>query len=1042
MFGKTDNTLTKEILMANLYRLGIMLVMVVCATRLWSQSLTGIVRDKDGPIPGAVIKETGTKLGAVTDIDGKYTIQLAPGPHRMEYFMSGYARQEKYVDIKAGQTTTLNITLEIQEKEIDEVVVVGYGVQRKRDLTGSIAKIDGKKVNQFPVPSFEAALQGQAAGVQVSQGSGLAGSGSLVRVRGVASISAGGDPLYVIDGIPITQDQFISGNSGGMNSNPLANINPADIQSIEVLKDAAATGIYGSRGANGVILVTTKRGAAGASSLKFSFSTRFGVGTMASKPNMMTTDQYLAIRQEAWENDGGTGYVWLPTLTTANSSALEREQAYLKAKRINTNWVDQTTGIGLKQNYSFGVTKTTARDAIYAGISYDDNGSYLQGNSYNRASLRVNYDTKISEKFRLSTGASISHSVNHRVDAAWSGGLGLAMSTALPYYPVYDSTGKFFLWDNGYTNPVNYRVKRPWQYAESRALVNLSLIYSPIKDLNIKWTWNYDWLNGTDYKFNPKGVNVGTNDNFANANTNRTENYNSNITTDYTKKIGEKMRITGLAGVEYQQSSSMFRNLAYSNASGLPNQGGLTPADQSRTVQQTNAISTFQPSDRWRFGSVFLRFNWEFAKKYFVQAVYRVDASSKFGANKKTGAFPSISGGWVLSEEKFIKNIKFISFMKLRAGYGLVGNSNIPSNAQYATRLNGATYQGKPTLYPDQLPNPDLQWEKSTTLDVALETGFLKDRITVEVGAYRKYTTQALMQISIPASIGFSSAWRNTAEILNRGVELSITSYNISKKNFEWKTEFNISRNYNELKSIGQYTPDAVAGGTNDSRVIVGKPIGSFYLMKWSHVDPATGRPVYIDASGKETYTYSNFQRQFVGTGLPKAWGGLTNTFRFGNFDCQIFATWSLGAKIFDSSGKRQLGVVTDWNMRTEVFDRWRQPGDEATYPKLTLNETNYSLPSGFPWWNTSLFVYKADYLRLKNLAIGYNIPLARESKLTGLRVGFNITNLFTLTNFPGLDPEIVRDFENPADRNLSPNVTYLTPAQERSYNISLGMTF
>jgi hypothetical protein len=245
------------------------------------------------------------------------------------------------------------------------------------------------------------------------------------------------------------------------------------------------------------------------------------------------------------------------------------------------------------------------------------------------------------------------------------------------------------------------------------------------------------------------------------------------------------------------------------------------------------------------------------------------------------------------------------------------------------------------------------------------------------------------------------------------------------------------------LKSIGDYTPDAVSGGTNDSRVIVGKPIGSFYLMQWSHVDPSTGLPVYLDKNGNETSDYDNFQRQYVGDGLPDVSGGITNTLIYKNWDFQFLATFSLGAKIFDSSGKRQLGVVTDWNMRTDVLDRWQQPGDSDTrFARLTLDETNYSLPSGFPWWNTSLFIYDADYLRMKNIALGYNFKMKQESRINTLRVGVNVTNLFTLTNYPGLDPEIARDFENPADRNLSPNVTYLTPAQERSYNVSLSLTF
>lgn len=1028
--------------MMHLRKLSLLGLLVMIATAASAQFVAGTVSDPSGPIPGVIVKDLNTGAGAATDIDGKYSIKLTPGKHALEFLMTGYVKQVKDVTVPESGTVTLNVTLSEDQKEIEEVVVVGYGVQRKRDVTGSISKIDGKAVTAFPVPSFEAALQGQAAGVQVNQGSGLAGSGSLVRIRGVASISAGGDPLYVVDGIPITQDPFLRGNSGAMNNNPLATINPNDIQSIEVLKDAAATGIYGSRGANGVILITTKRGS-GQGGLKFDFSSRFGVGFAASRPNMMNSEQLLRIRQEAWENDGGTGYVWLPGFTQETSSAAEREAAFLRARGVNTDWVDQTIGTGFKQAYSFSASQKTKKSSFYAGIGYDDNGSFLKGNSFVRTSARMNFDHSFNKYFKLVTGASYSRGVNNRIDAAWSGGLGDAMSTALPYYPVTNPDGTYFMWNGGFSNPVNYRENRPWQYIEDRVLANGALIFTPMKDLNVKVSGSYDWLNGNDYRYDPEGVNIGTNDSFSRWGSTRVNNYNYTATVDYYKEIQEKHAFTFLVGYEEQRGKTFNRYVEYANASGLANRGGLTAADGTGNARLVGGNPLWFESNKFIFTSGFARVNYNFNRKFFAQITGRADGSSKFGANNKIGFFPSVSGGYVLSEEKWLKNSKTISFLKVRASWGIVGNSDIPQQAQFADRTpGGISYVGQPILFTTKLPNPNLQWEVSTTMDATVDVGLWKDRVTVELGVYRKYTEQAIMNISIPASSGFGEFTDNTAEILNQGIELTITSYNISKKNFEWKTEFNISRNYNELVSIGDYTPDAVSGGTNDSRVIVGKPIGSFYLMKWSHVDPATGRPVYIDSRGNQTFEYSNFERQFVGTGLPEAWGGITNSFRYKQFDCSIFATFSLGAKIFDSSGKRQMGVVTDWNMRTELFDRWQQPGDVSTFPRLTLDETNYSLPSGFPWWNTSLFVYNADFLRLKNLSVGYTIPRKQGSKINALRLGFNVTNLFTLTNFPGLDPEIVRDFENPADRNLSPNVTYLTPPQERSFNFSINASF
>jgi hypothetical protein len=342
-----------------------------------------------------------------------------------------------------------------------------------------------------------------------------------------------------------------------------------------------------------------------------------------------------------------------------------------------------------------------------------------------------------------------------------------------------------------------------------------------------------------------------------------------------------------------------------------------------------------------------------------------------------------------------------------------------------------------------QPDNPTLRWESSSTWDASLEAGFLEDRITVELAAYRKMSRDVLMNVSTPASTGFTNYWDNVATILNQGIELGIKSRNLIGR-FQWTTDLNVSRNYNELVDIGNYTPDAVSGGTNDSRVIVGKPVGSFFLVEHSHVDPATGLPVYLDLEGNETYDYNNTIRKYVGDGLPEFIGGMTNTFRFGNWDLSALATFSLGAKIFDSSAKRQLGVVSGWNMRTEKLDRWRQPGDEARYPRLTLDETTYSLPSGFPWWNTSLFIYDADYLRLRNITLGYNLPdfKAGAVSFSEFRIALNATNLFTLTNFPGLDPEVVRDFENAQDRNMSPNVTYLTPPQERAFTLTLTTNF
>ena len=1013
----------------------------ILSSSSFAQTVTGIINDDEGiPLPGATVVVAGTTKGAFSDLDGKYSLANLPlGKSTLNFSFIGFKTQTKEVNLAAGQILTLNLKLLSDEVMMNDVVVVGYGVQRRSEVTGSIATIDAQKIKEIPAPSFEAALQGQAAGVQVSQGSGMAGSGSLVKVRGIASVSAGGDPLYVVDGIPITQDNFIRGNSGGMNNNPLASINPNDIESIEILKDAAATGIYGSRGANGVILITTKR--AKEKGLSFDFTTRIGLSQPATRPNMMNSSEYLQVRQEAWENDGGTGYVWLPNYSAASDAPDVRKRAYEYAKTVDTDWVDQTIGTGVKQMYSLGVKKATDLYNAYGSFAYDKNESYLIGNSYERISGRLNVDLNVSEKVKLIGSTSLVQGTNDRVDAAWSGGLGEAMSTALPIYPVYYTpdleefgfvnTNGYSTWNNGYSNPVMLQDRKNWITREYRSISSLSLIYTPIKNLHLKISGGYDYMDIGENITYPVAIRpnrdavdeVAINNTFVN-------NFTYNATADYEYAPAEKHRFNFLIGNEYQRSISLFSSQNF-------NEG-----ENDEEV----IISSTSPRQQFSFLSYFGRLNYIYNSRYIFQATARVDGSSRFGRNNRYGFFPAVSAGWIVSQEDFLKDNKTISYMKLRASYGLTGNANFGNYeyiGQYSNVDNGINYNGQPITFPLNAPNDDLKWETSATFDAGLEVGLWKDRVTFEVSVYNRQSSDVLMNVNLAPSTGFTNYWDNVAEVLNQGVEFSIKSRNIVRE-FQWTTEFNVARNYNELVSIGDYTPDAVSGGTNDSRVIVGKPIGSFFLVDFARVDSETGLPVYYDANGNETMEYDLANRQYVGDGLPDFIGGITNNFKYKKWDLNVLATFSYGGKIFDSSGKRQLGVVTDWNMRTEAFDRWTKPGDETTFPLYTLDETTFGLQSGNPWWNTSLFVYDASYLRLRQATLAYTFGdyAVGKVKVNNIRMAFTVFNLFTLTNFPGLDPEVVRDFENAQDRNLSPNISYLTPPQERSYNLQLSFNF
>ncbi len=1005
-----------------------------------SQTLSGIVKDSDGnTLPSASVLVDG-ETGTFCDFNGNYRIEgLSLGKHTIEFGFIGYIKKSVEIEIAIGMNT-LNVRLKEDAVMINDVIVVGYGVQRKKEVTGSIAKIDAMKITSIQTPSFEAALQGQAAGVQVSQSSGAAGAGSLIRIRGIASISGSGDPLVVVDGIPITQEYFLNrraGYGGGFNNNPLASINPNDIESVEILKDAAATGIYGSRGANGVILITTKRGT---SKTSFEYSSRVGFSQAASRPNMMNTEEYLTMRQEAWENDGGTGYVWLPHMSTSTDSPDSRREAYMRAMQTDTDWVDETTGTGMKNAHSFGARTGGDNWSMYSGFAYDENESYLLGNSYTRISGRMNLDLDLAPWAKLIFSGSMSQGRNQRVSMAWSGGLGRAMSQAMPYMPVrYENdtlvngvsyqAGDFYQWNTNW-NMVAEREMKKWRSTENRSFTNAQLILTPIENLHVKFNGGFDQMNVEEDIWEPEVYNNYLDQ--GNLYSNTILNWNLGATADYRVEIDDTQAISFLIGSEYQRSDNYSWDYYFPNAT-----SPVYGSDSLQAILDTADKRVNLPTQH-SFLSYFSRVNYALKDKYFFQATMRIDGSSRFGRNSRYGFFPAVSAGWVVSDENWFKTEK-ISFLKVRSSIGRTGSANIPDYARFGTYSptnNGITYAGDSILYPLQPANPNLKWESTRTLDGSVEIGLYEDRIAVEIGAYHKWSTDVLMNVSVPASTGFTNYWDNVGTVMNRGIELSIKSYNTTGR-FQWTTELNVSKNYNEIVDIGEYTPDAISGGSNDSRVIVGSPIGSFFLVEHSHIDAETGLPVYIDLEGNETFEYSNDIRKYVGDGLPDFIGGMTNSFNCGNWDLTALVSFSMGAKIFDSSAKRQLGVVSDWNMRTELFDRWQQPGDEATFPILTLDETTYSLPSGSPWWNTSLFIYDASYLRLRNLTLGYNVPGGND-----IRLAINATNLFTLTNFPGLDPEVVRDFENAQDRNMSANVNYLTPPQERSFTFSITANF
>jgi TonB-linked SusC/RagA family outer membrane protein len=981
-------------------------------------SIEGKVQDPNGnPVVGATVTIPAAQLGAYTDDNGRFNLQNVPsGEATVNVTYIGFLTQTQTVTVSSGGTARLNFTMEEEVLETEEVVIVGYGTQRKRELVGNVVKINTEDLNDNIGASFETALQGKAVGVQVTQSSGVAGSGSVIRIRGVGSLSSGGDPLYVVDGIPITQDYFLLGESGGQNNNPLSSINPADIESIEVLKDASAAAIYGSRGSNGVILITTKRGKKGKPQIDF--NARVGLSQPTRLIEMLDAGEWVQIQQEAWENDGNTGRAPLPQNLT-----------YEDIEGTDTDWYDHTVQTGVKQEYNLSVRQGTEKLNTYFGIGYSDAESYLIGNSYQRVSGRLNVDYKILKNLEVGLSTSLARGDNSRVANAWAGGLGYAQSTALPIYPVKDSEGNWF---NLYGNPVAQRELTEWNVKEWRSINNLKLNYTPVKGLNFNVTGNYDYLNINDLIAEDSlWTTVGK---ITKDNTQKINNWSSYATGQYDFSFANPDHsLSILLGAEYQQSNHFGINYEF--------QPDTTFGGEEFDIE------------KWKFASIFSRVNYTWRSKVMLQATYRRDGSSKFGTNSRFGNFPSFGVGYILSEEPFFKN-NVVNYLKFKASWGITGNADIAWTQQfpiyYPNNIGGIDnspgYNSNPTQYQIKLENPDLQWEVANTVDAGFEIGLFQDRLTAEFTYYYKLTSKAIILTAIQASSGIDDLVfaQNVGKIRNNGIEAGIVSRNLVGP-FSWTTRINLAHNRNEVLDVGTATPDALDGGFGDTRAVPGYPVNTNFIVRWLKVDPMTGRPVYLTRDGQETSIYDVVQNRVpAGDGMPWLVGGITNEFKYRNFDMSFLFSFSLGGQIYDDAAKRHLGVVTeDWNFRKEIFDRWQKPGDIAMYPQLTRSMINWGGNANFWQNNHTLWLEDASFLRLKTLELGYNINQFGNAPIRAIRVALSGTNLLTFTEYRGNDPEIARDRTSAQQRNIGgTNITYLTPPQERTYNLSINVQF
>lgn len=1000
-------------------------------------TVSGRVTGKDDgmPLPGVSIKVSGTQTGTQTASDGSYTIRVPEGRPLVFSFI-GFEPQTI-----TPKSAMLNVVLEGVANSLNDVIVIGYGTQVKRDNIGSIGSIKGSDIAQQPVQNIQQSLAGRVSGAQVSSPSGLLNSTPVIRIRGTNSISFSSQPLYVVDGVP----SYSSNENGGTAAaaSPLGSINPEDIESIDIAKDAASTAIYGSRAANGVVFITTKKGKRGDAVV--TLDSWVGISKNFNLPEMLDATQYTNIKNEALKN--ARLYNDDPTRPAANVYFATSNDA--NGNLINTNWLNKIYRTGTSYNTSASISGANEKTSYYISANYTDQQGLLVKNEFKRKGILANVDHKVSKY--VTVGAKISYANSENLAATGSGsagtdafsitGLGRIGLVLMPNVGAYNNDGSYNL--NGNTLGIGANKGIGVGYYNIQPIIDLnrsnnelnqiaSNIYlqiKPLEGLTFKTQYGIDYL----YRDIDTYANPIQGDGSPNASATGTFSKNKswvwNNTLQYDRTIASNHNISFLLGNEQNRLTTrgfgINRTVISDPAFDVIQAGWGTDADSGMAYDDSYLVSFFG------------RLNYDFDKKYFLSATVRQDEASQFGNNNKKGYFPGGAVAWEVAREGFWKSIsadKIFSSFKLRASYGKVGNNSLGAYDSYGLYATGL-YNADGTLYFNQTGNTNLKWENIKTLDIGANFGFLNDRITTEFTYYKKNIDDLILQVPVAPSSGLpSNPSVNIGSMFNRGVELNINASAISNTSFSWSPSFNISFNHNEVTSLadGITSLTTATSGTEVANITeVGHAIGNLYIVRTEGVDPATGRRIFLDKQGRKVL----FQHVLplvngVATGsrweyedgtaapaitqsadavnykqtAPKAYGGFSNNFRYKSFDLNVLLTYQLGGWTYYGTNAG-LHDQRFWNNEVDILDRWTTPGQITDIPKVIYGD-NVSNGSSLP---ISANVFRSDFLKVKSISLGYSLPKSVLSKagISNLRFYVSGYNLFTITGYPGPDPEV-----------------------------------
>ncbi|REA60851.1 TonB-dependent receptor [Dyadobacter luteus] len=976
-------------------------------------SVKGKVSDNAGEgIPGVSIVVKGTSRGTLTNESGNYEINVdQPGAVLVVSYV-GYVTRE----VKVGIQSTLDIKLSADQHQLSEVVVVGYGTQERKNLIGSIAKVDPTDVKSIPVGSFDAQLQGKVPGVQITSNTGVPGETVTVRVRGATSINADNDPLYVVDGVFINSNSLQTVGTGGKATSPIADINPADIESLEILKDAEATALYGSRGANGVILITTKRGKFNQKA-RVNLNVSHGIAKAAKLWELTTGPEHAQLVNEWWINTGKD----TPSLNRTEANRPFRPVSEggrgLPSEQQTYDRLNQVFRTASLKNYDLSVAGGTATTKYYLGAGYSGQESILRPIDFNRASLKFNLDQKISDKVQVGISNTFSRTFRNQARAGDgpAGGLLQAALHTPTYLSPYNENGELVGragFDNVDLLLQHYDVKA----VSLRYIGNLYAEADLLPNLKLRSSWSLDFNNYDENEYWNTFLISGSPNGLATAANTQATTWINEQTLSYRKKFGTRHTLGVLIG-----------NTIQSNIITGTSSTGRGFANNAFTLVSSAATTTGSSSwSKNNLSSFFSRIDYNYAGRYLIDFSIRADGSSSFGADNRWGYFPSVGGAWRVKQENFLKDVSFLSDLKIRASYGVTGNQNgLGSFAALGLWSGGSSYQGGAGIAPQQLGNPNLKWERTNQFNIGTDISFFNERLGLEFNVYSKNTSNGLLSLALPGTTGFATYRSNAAEISNKGFELAIHSVNFQGKDFTWNTSFNISQNKNKIERL----ENPLEYG---SRSLIlqqqGNPLYSFWVYKQLYVDPQTGNTVYEDVNGDGRITIAD--RQIVGSIWPKFFGGLTNNFTYKGFDVNAFLAFSYGNKVYnhnkffgEGGGARDAARI----IFASNNDRWQQPGDITDVPRPDgVNVNNYR-DGGSRW------LEDGSFLRLRSLTIGYTVPVR---KITALRLYVTGANLFTLTKYTGLDPE-----SSSSSGQNEQGIDLGTPPQPRSVQVGINIT-